>query len=106
VSHVSRVSAPDEGPAGRRVVVTVQGVDRVGIVARVTGALAEARANLVDISQSVLGGHLFVMVAVADLDPEGPPFDTLRGRLEAVGEELGVQVHVQREEIFRAMHRI
>jgi ACT domain-containing protein len=97
----------DEGEgAGRRVVVTVQGVDRVGIVAKVTAVLAEARANLVDIAQSVLGGHLFVMVAVADLDPEGTPFDALRTRLDALGAEIGVQIHVQREEIFRAMHRV
>lgn len=89
-----------------RVVVTVQGVDRVGIVARVTGILAEARANLVDIAQSVLGGDLFVMVAVADMDPEGPAFDTLRARLDGLGEELGVQIHIQREDIFRAMHRV
>jgi ACT domain-containing protein len=94
------------GRGADRVVVTVQGVDRVGIVARVTGVLAEARANLVDISQSVLGGQLFVMVAVAELDPEGPPFDTLRARLEELGGELGVQVHIQREDIFRAMHRV
>jgi ACT domain-containing protein len=89
-----------------RVVVTVQGVDRVGIVARVTAVLAEARANLVDIAQSVLGGNLFVMVAVAELDPDGPPFDTLRTRLEELSGELGVQIHIQREEIFRAMHRV
>jgi ACT domain-containing protein len=92
--------------AGRRVVVTVQGVDRVGIVAKVTAVLAEARANLVDIAQSVLGGHLFVMVAVADLDPEGIPFDALRTRLDALGADLGVQIHIQREAIFRAMHRV
>jgi ACT domain-containing protein len=94
-----------QSPAGR-VVVTVQGVDRVGIVARVTAVLAEARANLVDIAQSVLGGDLFVMVAVAELDPDGPPFDTLRTRLEELDGELGVQIHIQREEIFRAMHRV
>jgi len=86
--------------------VTVQGVDRVGIVARVTGVLAEARANLVDIAQSVLGGNLFVMVAVAELDPDGPAFDTLRTRLELLSGEMGVQIHIQREEIFRAMHRV
>ena len=103
---MSGVNVPEASEPGRRVVVTVQGVDRVGIVARVTGVLAEARANLVDIAQSVLGGHLFVMVAVADLDPEGPPFDALRARLDALASDLGVQIHIQREAIFRAMHRV
>lgn len=89
-----------------RIVVTVQGIDRTGIVARVTTALAEARANLTDISQSVLHGNLFVMVAVAHLAPDGLSFDELRTRLAGIGEEMGIQVHVQREEIFHAMHRV
>ena len=94
-----------EGGAGR-VVVTVQGVDRVGIVADVTRVLADAGANLVDIDQSVLRGDLFVMVAVADLAPDGTPFATLRGQLEDLGERIGVGIAIQREEIFRAMHRV
>ncbi|MFQ5509897.1 MAG: ACT domain-containing protein [Leptospirillia bacterium] len=92
--------------AGGRVVVTVQGVDQVGIVARVTGVLADARANLVDISQSVLGGDLFVMVAVADLSPDGTPFESVCASLNTLGDEMGVQIQVQREDIFRAMHRV
>ena len=100
------MSAAKGQEAGSRVVVTVQGVDRVGIVARVTGVLAEAEANLIDISQTVLRGDLFAMVAVADLAADGPPLESLRDRLETLGRELGVQIHVQREEIFRAMHRV
>jgi ACT domain-containing protein len=95
----------DEGGAGR-VVVTVQGVDRVGIVADVTRVLADAGANLVDIDQSVLRGDLFVMVAVADLAGSGPPFAELRERLDTLGGRIGVRIEIQREEIFRAMHRV
>lgn len=102
------MSAPKEavetGGAGR-VVVTVQGMDRVGIVADVTRVLADARANLVDIDQSVLG-DLFVMVAVADMAPDGPTFAALREQLEALSARIGLQILVQREEIFRAMHRV
>jgi len=94
-----------EGGTGR-VVVTVQGVDRVGIVADVTRVLADAGANLVDIDQSVLRDDLFVMVAVADLAEDGTPFDVLRGQLDALSERIGVQIQIQREEIFRAMHRV
>jgi len=94
-----------EGGAGR-VVVTVQGVDRVGIVADVTRVLADAGANLVDIDQSVLRGDLFVMVAVADMAEAGPPFAELRARLDALAGRIGVQIAIQREEIFRAMHRV
>ncbi|MDH4228439.1 MAG: ACT domain-containing protein [Nitrospirota bacterium] len=92
--------------AGARIVVTVQGVDQVGIVARVTTLLAECRANLTDISQSVLGGDLFVMVAVADLLPDGASFENLSDHMAALAESLGVEIRVQREEIFRAMHRV
>ncbi|MDH5527592.1 MAG: ACT domain-containing protein [Nitrospirota bacterium] len=91
---------------GARIVVTVQGVDQVGIVARVTAVLAECRANLTDISQSVLGGDLFVMVAVADLQPDGASFEYLSDQLAALSEALGVEIRVQREDIFRAMHRV
>jgi len=93
------------GPGGR-IVVTVQGVDRVGIVAEVTRVLAACRANLTDISQSILHGDLFWMVVVADMAPDGVPFETLRHDLDTAGQTLGVQIRVQREEIFRAMHRV
>jgi len=88
-----------------RVVVSVQGIDRVGIVAEVTRVLAEARANLTDISQSVLHNDLFVMVAMADL-AEVNDFEALNTALTAAGERLGVEVRLQREQIFRAMHRV
>jgi len=92
--------------SGGRIVVTVQGVDRTGIVAEVTRVLYQARANLTDISQSVLHGNLFVMVAVADLNPEGMAFDGVKTALDGVGTDLGVQIQIQREEIFHAMHRV
>jgi len=91
---------------GGRIVVTVQGVDRTGIVAEVTRVLYEAGANLTDISQSVLHGDLFVMVAVADLNPQGTAFDGVNTALDAVATALGVQIRLQREEIFHAMHRV
>lgn len=98
------MTAPHQ-PAGR-VVVTVQGIDRVGIVAEVARVLAAARANLTDISQSVLQGDLFVMVAVADLAENGASFDELSASLAESATTLGVDIRLQREEIFRAMHRV
>ncbi len=89
-----------------RVVVTVQGIDRVGIVAEVARVLAEGRANLTDISQSILHDDLFVMTAMATLGDDGDSFDALSSALTAAGKRLGVEVRLQREDIFRAMHRV
>jgi len=88
-----------------RVVVSVQGIDRLGIVAEVARVLAEARANLTDISQSVLHDDLFVMVAMADL-AEANDFEALNLALNDAGKRLGVEIRLQREQIFRAMHRV
>ncbi len=89
-----------------RVVVTVQGIDRVGIVAEVARVLADGQANLTDISQSILHDDLFIMTAMATLANDGASFDALSDALAAAGERLGVDVRLQREEIFRAMHRV
>lgn len=100
------MSANPVHPGAGRVVVTVQGIDRVGIVAEVARVLAEGKANLTDISQSVLRDDLFVMVAVADLAENGAGFDELSAALAASAATLGVDIRLQREEIFRAMHRV
>lgn len=91
--------------AGNRAVVTIVGPDRVGIIAGIANVLAEANANIIDISQSVLR-EFFAMIMVVDLERLSVPFDALRERLLAKGADLSVQVSIQREDIFKAMHRI
>lgn len=88
-----------------RIVVTVIGADRSGIVAAVATDLAENDANIADISQTIIGG-IFTMTMLVDLDESKTPFDTLRNALLATGERMGVQIQVQREDVFRFMHRI
>ena len=79
-----------------KAVVTVVGNDTIGIIARVSAALAAHNANILDISQTVLSG-MFNMMMIVDVSLSD--FDTL-------GAELGLQVRIQRSEIFDAMHRI
>ena len=86
-------------------VLTVLGVDRVGIVARLTGVLADYAVNIEDIRMALMD-ELFTMIALVDLAGATAPFATIQAALHAVGEELGVQVLIQREEVFRAMHRV
>jgi len=90
---------------GNRAIVTIIGPDRVGIIAGVANVLADANANIIDISQSVLR-EFFAMIMVVDLERSTIPFDGLRERLQAKGKDLSVQVSIQREDIFKAMHRI
>lgn len=86
-------------------VLTVLGEDRVGIVAAVSKTLAEANANIEDIRQTILG-RIFSMTMLVTVDEERLPFDELQKALIKVGHELGMQITLQREDVFRYMHRI
>lgn len=84
-------------------VVTVVGKDTIGIIARVSAALARNEANILDISQTVLSG-MFNMIMIVDISLSR--FGALEDELTALGAELGLQIRIQRSEIFDAMHRI
>lgn len=86
-------------------VISVLGNDRTGIVAGVAVALAECGANIDDISQTILD-QVFAMTMLVTLDESVADFNTVQSRLEAVGAELGVQVIIQRQGVFDAMHTI
>lgn len=88
-----------------RAVVTVLGSDRSGIVAAVAGALAEVDANILDISQTILQG-IFTMTMLVDLGGSTADFATLQQRLSELSGELGVQIQMQREDVFRYMYRL
>ena len=88
-----------------RVVVTVIGRDRVGIIAGVSGVLAEAGVNIVDISQTLMQ-DLFTMIMMVDIARATVSFDELQSRLASKGEELGMRIQAQREDVFSYMHRV
>ena len=88
-----------------RAVITVLGTDRVGIIAGVSATLAEANVNILDITQTIMQG-IFTMIMVTDVGATSISFEELDQRLKAKGEALGIQIHIQREDIFNAMHRI
>ena len=85
-------------------VISVLGKDRSGIVAAVATKLSENNANILDISQTILDG-IFTMSMVVELDEAKTSFDALRQALLALEETLGVQVRVQREDVFKFMYR-
>jgi ACT domain-containing protein len=88
-----------------RVIVTVIGEDKVGIIASVATLLAEANANIVDISQTTLR-EFFTMIMMVDMDKATVPFDELKRRLNAKGEAMGLRIDAQHEDVFKFMHRV
>ena len=89
----------------KKAVVTVLGIDSKGIIARVSAILFENDANILDISQTVLSDY-FNMVLVADIGSAACSFEKLSSELTALGEKMGLQIRIQRSEIFEAMHQI
>lgn len=86
-------------------VLSVLGEDCVGIVAAVSGVLSDAQANIEDIRQTIIG-DIFSMTMLVTVDEEATAFDELQKRLAEVGEKMGLQITLQREDVFRFMHRI
>ena len=86
-------------------VITVVGIDRVGIIAGVSGFLAARRVNIKDISQTILE-DVFTMIMLVDLAGLTTDIKDLAEGLAALGAELGVSIRIQHSDIFDAMHRI
>ena len=88
-----------------KAIVTVVGKDRVGIIAQVCVKLAEYQVNVLDINQTVMQGYFTMMMAV-DVTECTVPLAQLCQAMDAQGQEMGLSIRVQREDIFQAMHRI
>lgn len=86
-------------------ILSVLGEDRVGIVATVSRVLSESGANIEDIRQTILSG-IFSMTMLITIDEDVTAFADLQTKLEMAANQLGVQITLQREDVFRFMHRI
>ena len=89
----------------KRVIVTVIGEDRVGIIAAVANTLAENQVNILDISQTILQ-DFFTMMMIVDISKSPSGISELQETLNQLGETIGMQIQAQHEDIFRYMHRI
>ncbi|WP_031516113.1 ACT domain-containing protein [Desulfofalx alkaliphila] len=94
-----------KGEGGNRVIISVIGKDRVGIIAEVTTILQQSNINVLDISQTIMQ-DLFAMILVADMNESKVDMAELKDLLIAKGEELGVRIDAQHEDVFLYMHRI
>ena len=88
-----------------KVIITVVGKDTVGIIAKVCTYLSEGSVNVLDISQTIVSGY-FNMMMIVDMANATASFAEISDQLDALGEEIGVTIKCQKEEIFETMHRI
>ena len=88
-----------------KVIITVLGRDSVGIIAKVCTYLSGNRINILDISQTITGGY-FNMMMIVDVSESRKPFGEISDELSQIGDEIGVKINCQKEEIFDMMHRV
>ena len=88
-----------------KVIITVVGKDTVGIIARVCTYLAENKINILDISQTIVSGY-FNMMMITDMENATVKFTKVVEDLDTIGDEIGVKIKAQKEEIFESMHRL
>jgi ACT domain-containing protein len=86
-------------------IITVLGRDQVGIIAKVCVFLSNQGVNILDISQTIVQGY-FNMMMIVDMTNAACDFGVLAEELEKLGQEIGVMIKLQHEDIFNSMHRI
>ena len=89
-----------------KAIVTVLGADKPGIIANISQVLYNANANILDLSQTVMSGEVFVMNMQIDMENSNMSFDKLGQELNACGKNMGLDVRLQRQEIFDIMYRV
>ncbi|MBN2878277.1 MAG: ACT domain-containing protein [Clostridia bacterium] len=89
----------------KRAIVTVIGVDKVGIIAHVGNVLSAVDINILDISQTVMQQY-FTMIMLVDYSLCSMDFKDIKEHLKSAGNEIGMKINIQREAIFDAMHKI
>ena len=89
----------------KKALVSVTGVDKPGIIAKVSTALYELDVNVLEISQTILDGY-FTMLMIVDITASTAVLSDVATKLNVVGQELGEVINIQRTDVFDAMHRI
>lgn len=88
-----------------KAIITVIGKDKAGIIAKVSTKLAEKNINIEDISQTIMQGF-FTMVMLVDISVGNLDFTSFVDEMKLLGNEIGVDIYVQHEDIFNSMHKI
>ena len=88
-----------------KAVVTVMGIDKTGIIAKVSTCLSDFNINILDINQTIMQ-NIFTMIMLVDIKDATNDFANISQKLESLGAELGVEIRIQHEDIFNSMHKI
>ena len=104
-SNAAGGTSQSQSGSSERMIISVFGMDHPGIVAGVSQILAEASCSIIDINQTVVQGK-FAMVIIGDTSRARESTAELKERLRRAGEQLGVRIYAQREDLFNAMHRV
>ncbi len=88
-----------------KAIITVIGSDTMGIIAKTSTYLSDNGVNILDISQTIMQ-DLFTMIMLVDLEKATKKFDIISAELDKLAEEIGVNIRIQQDDIFRSMHRI
>ena len=88
-----------------KAILTVIGEDKVGIIAGISNKMLEYNINILDVNQTIMQ-DFFTMIMVLDIKDMNASFEEVKAGLNAEGERLGVQVKIQKEEIFKSMHSL
>ena len=88
-----------------KAILTVIGEDKAGIIAGISNKMLEYKINILDVNQTIMQGF-FTMIMVLDIKEMNVSFEEVKAGLNAEGERLGVEVKVQKEEIFKSMHSL
>ena len=89
----------------KKALISVTGLDTTGIIARVATKLSEMNINILDISQTILSGY-FTMMMIVDLTDANTDFDGINRAFQPIRDDMKMEIHMQRMDIFDAMHRI
>ena len=88
-----------------KIVVTVVGQDTKGIIAKVSGKIAELDGNILDINQTIMQGH-FTMIMIVDLSDSSLNFGQFKDEMEKLGQGMGMVITCMHQDLFQFMHRI
>ena len=88
-----------------KAVVTVMGIDKTGIIAKVSTCLSDFNINILDINQTIMQ-NIFTMIMLVDIKEATNDFSNISHSLENLGKDLGVEIRIQHEDIFNSMHKI
>ena len=105
VKEWKEVQAAQKAPKGDRIIITAFGENRTGILAGLTGALAQYNCDILDLTQKLMQ-EFFTVMFLVDISDATTDFESLKEALIKKGEELNLKVIIQHEAIFNAMHRI